>query len=346
MSGSELNKSGPLRHTEGAVGGQPQCGPVMITIDESHISHKAIPHGIALANALGADVVLMRVLEPSARNGKLTDPVEWQLLRQQACSQLETLAARWNNETGHLKTQIQEGRPSEQICRWAREHHVSFTVLCSHGGGRASGQEIGRTARCIIECASSSILLVPAMAEEKNSVRYHKIFVPLDGSSRAESALPVALRLAEAQRAEVILVHAVPEPELTEIGPLEAEDIELRARLLRRNELVAQAYLGRIRAPLAGKWVPVQILLLCSGDARHLLVRAVADQKADLVVMASHGHGGHTDVPVGSVAAHMIAQMTVPMLLVRNHAAASRAGDTAIGSPFVPNFQHTARTAA
>jgi len=323
-----------------------RCSRVMIAIDESDVSQKAIPYGIAVANALGTDVVLIRVLEPSERNGKLTDPVEWQLLRQQVAGQLEALAGQQSSEVGCVATQLQEGRPSDQICRWAREHNVGLTVLCSQGSGRTDGQGLGRTARRVIECAKGSILLVPAMIEERNPVRYHRIFVPLDGSSRAESALPVALRLAEAQSAEIVLIHAIPEPEFTEIGPLEADDIELRARLLCRNERVAQSYLGRVRAQLASRCVPVQVLILRGGDARHLLMRAITDQKADLVVMASHGRGGYMDVPVGSVASHMIARMPVPVLLVRNHTITNRTGNTTIGGSLMPKSPPTARTAA
>ncbi|RME69116.1 MAG: hypothetical protein D6782_00210, partial [Alphaproteobacteria bacterium] len=37
------------------------------------------------------------------------------------------------------------------------------------------------------------------------------------------------------------------------------------------------------------------------GDPRHLLVRALSDERADLMVLASHGHSGHLDVGTGSV---------------------------------------------
>ena len=345
MIGPELNNSPQREDFARSRAAGLRCNDVLIAIDESHISQKAIPYGIAVANALGAGVVLLRILEPGERNGKLTDPVEWQLLRQQARSQIETLAGRQSHEIEYVETEIQEGRPSDQICRWARDHNVSLTVICSQGGGRANAQELGRTARCVIEHAHGSVLLVPATVEERESVHYHRIFVPLDGSSRAETALPVALRLAEAQPAEIFLVHAVPEPELTEVGPLEAEDIELRARLLRRNERVARSYLDRVRARLAGKSVPVQILLLCGGDARHLLMRAFMDQRADLVVMASHGHGSHMDVPLGGVASHMIAQTPVPLLLVRNHIVSDKTRGAGIGA-FAPKPQYASRTAA
>ena len=95
---------------------------------------------------------------------------------------------------------------------------------------------------------------------------------------------------------------------------------------MRRNERVAQDYLDRLRAHIDSKDVTVRILLLRGGDVRHTLMRAVMDQKADLVVMASHGQSGHMDVAAGSVATHLISHTPVPLLLVRSPAIASNGG--------------------
>ena len=336
----------PATVTNGPPGTPPACNRVMIAVDDSDTSRRAIPHGLAVARALGAAVVLLQVVEPNREIGGPVDPLEWNLVRQRVRSHVEALAAQQGKWDQKIEAEVQEGRPSDQICQWARAHHVGLTVLCSQGGGAANGTELGRTARRVIECAPSSILLVPATAKERASTRLRRILVPLDGSSRAESALPVALRLAEAEDAKIVLVHAVPEAELTEIGPLEPGDLELRTQLLQRNERIAKAYLGRVRTRISGKQIPVTVNLLKRGDVRHLLMRAMADEQPDLVVMASHGHSGHTDVPVGSVASHVLAQASIPVLLVRNHATISRTGGNAISRPFVIDPRHIARVAA
>ena len=322
----------PNARVESVVASRPRCRRVMVAVDESHLSQKAIPHGVAIANALNVELILLRVLESRQRNGSPSDPVEWHLLREQARSHIEDLAQQQVDQVKHIETRVVEGRPADQICRWAREHQVDLTVLCTHDGGGANERDMGRTVRRIVDCAPSSVLLVPAGVEESRGVRYRRILVPLDGSSRAESALPIALCLAEAQGAELILVHAIPEPELTEIEPPEPEDVELRARVLRRNERVAQDYLGRISAHIDSKAVPVRTVVLRSGDARHLLMRAVVDQNADLIVLASHGHSGHMDVASGSVATHLISHTPIPLLLVRSHANASGGGGDSCAS--------------
>jgi nucleotide-binding universal stress UspA family protein len=163
------------------------------------------------------------------------------------------------------------------------------------------------------------VLLIPPSAPEARIVHYRRLLVPLDGSSRAESTLPLALRLAKAEGAELLLAHVVPVPELTEVGPLEAGDLELRGQLVRRNERVAHDYLDRIRARVVKGGISARALVLCDGDVRSRLARAIVDEAVDLVVLSAQGRSGHSDVPFGSVAAYLIAHAVAPLLIMCRH---------------------------
>jgi nucleotide-binding universal stress UspA family protein len=136
--------------------------------------------------------------------------------------------------------------------------------------------------------------------------------------------LPLARRLAEAHDAELILAHVVPAPELTEVGPLDAEDLELRERLLRRNERVAGEYLDRLRARLAETGARVRSLVLRGGDARSRLARAIEREGVDLVVLSAQGHSARADVPLGNVTAYLVAHAVAPLLIVRRAAAVAK----------------------
>lgn len=340
-------KNSRTEHKRGKVGSptgirRPRWRHVMVAIDGSDISLQAISHGIAIANALGARLTLAHILEPSERRDSLTDPVEWYLRRQRARGRIEELAQQHASEIEHIETRIEDGRPGEQICRLARENQIDLTVMCMRGEGRTSDLGMGQTAQWVVDHAPGSVMLVPGSGGGHRHVQYRRIVVPLDGSSRAESALPVALRLTEAENAKIFLVHAVPRPELTETGPPEPEDKELRARVSKRNERVAQAYLGSVGARTSCPTASLKTLLLRDGDSRHLLMRAIGNENVDLVVMASHGHGGHADVAVGSVASHLLTHTTVPILLVRNRARTMSAGR----APQRPTYLTQSRFAA
>lgn len=170
--------------------------------------------------------------------------------------------------------------------------------------------------RRVLENTDGSLLVVPAVAETLNA-QYRRIMVPLDGSPIAESALPIAVRLAADQGAELALVHATPRFDFIHGGPPDVQDIELQNRLSRRGKRAASDYLARIKESLSASDVSVDTVILEEGDVRRRLVEAVSSQAADLLVISSHGQSGHADVPAGHVSHYMLAHVGIPVLMVR-----------------------------
>lgn len=285
-------------------------------IDPLGFAEKVIPHALAIAAALGSPVTFLRVVEAKPTHTVPPDPVEWDIRRREAQDEVEKLADERRPEVRNLDTQVIEGEAAEQISHWVHDHGVELTVLCTHGESGVTEWGLGSTAQKLMDRVHGSLLLIPCTSATSRVVHYRRILVPLDGSSHAESVLPLAIRLAHAQSAELIFVHVVPIPELTEIGPLENEAVELRERLIQRNERVGQEYLDRIRARVAAG-LSVRTLLLRGTDARTGLGRAIAEEAPDLVVLAAHGRARRSDVPFGSVAAYLVSHAVVPLLIVR-----------------------------
>jgi len=298
---------------------------IVACFDGSEFGERVLPHALAMAKGLGAPLSLLRVLEGGGPGAAPLDPLDWNLHREEARSYLEGLVEPDERAGGAIEAEVIEGPAAEQICLWARHHDVDLTVLCTHGVSGQTEWSLASTARKLVDRVPGSILLVPATAAPGERIaRYRRILVPLDGSARAESVLPLAARLAAAHDAELLLAHVVPAPELTEIGPLDAEDLELRERLLRRNERVANEYLDRLRARLAASDLSLRVLVLRGGDARSRLARLIADEAVDLVILSAHGRSGHSDVPLGSVTAYLITHAATPTLVVRSRSDSAR----------------------
>ena len=287
-------------------------------VDASGFAEKVVPHALTVAAALGSPVTFLRVLEAKPAHAVPVDPIEWDIRLREAKNDVERLAEGRRRENEHIEAEVIEGGAAEQISLWVRNHDVELTALCTHGDSGVTEWGLGSTAQKLVDRVDGSILLIPSSYTTADPVRYHRLLVPLDGSSHAESVLPRAIRLARAEHAELVLVHVVPIPELTEAGPLENEAIELREKLIRRNERVGQEYLDRIRARLSGGF-SIRTLLLRGADVRTGLIRAIAEEAPDLVLIAAHGRARRWDVPFGSVAAYLIAHATVPLLIVRRH---------------------------
>ncbi len=155
---------------------------------------------------------------------------------------------------------------------------------------------------------------------------FTRIFVPLDGSQRAEQALPVAARIARNTGGTVVLARVVniapdlnPYFVLPPAGPpgLAVEVLD-----------AAKDYLTQVaRLDVLAGINPVTVVL--TGLAAHELLDEIEAQKADLVVMSSHGRTGLSRWVLGSVAQHVARHAKVPVLVLRENLPLMGAIDTA-----------------
>ena len=298
-------------------------GRVVACVDTSEVSRKVIPHAVVLANAVRAPLTVLHVLEIEPTAGIPADPVEWDIRRHSAHDHAMRVVRSHGGDVAEIDVRIIEGQPAEQICLWARSHKAGATVIGTRSNEGAPAWQLGDTARRLLDQASGMLLLVPATVADVPIVHYRRLLVPLDGSCQAESALPLAMRIAEAEDAELLLVHVVPVPELTEVGPLEAADIRLRQDVISRNEQVARQYLDRIRALVEERGIGARNLLLCDGDVRNQLTRLVVEESVDLVVLSAHGRTARADVSCGSIASYLVTHAQAPLLLKLNGTLAS-----------------------
>jgi nucleotide-binding universal stress UspA family protein len=148
---------------------------------------------------------------------------------------------------------------------------------------------------------------------------FKRILVPLDGSERAERAIPVAARLARASQGTVLLGQAVQmQMAMTPYGEL---PMDVQQGALKARAAVAAEYLASVtkRAELAG--VPVETTVR-EGPAAWEMLAAAQEQEADLIVICSHGHTGFKRWVLGSVAQHIARHAQTPVLILREQDAA------------------------
>lgn len=266
-------------------------------------------HAEAVAAALGQPLTIARVIDPIP-SGAPADPVDWHLRALELRTELEGIKASEAPRTQlDIRVAVLDGYQARHLPRWAASQALDLLVLST-----SDHEWAGLLLRPSASERAPSLLAVPAATYGDASPRYARILVPLDGSVRAESALPLAIRLAHVHDAELLLVHAVPPLELTGVEPLSSDDLDLRQRVRRRNEGVARAYLERVHAHVGDAGRCARIIVAGDGDVRRHLTDVITREQADLVVLCAHGHGGSDDT-CGSVAAYLIAHGTVPLIV-------------------------------
>jgi nucleotide-binding universal stress UspA family protein len=281
-----------------------------------------MPHAVALAKAFGAKLTVLHALEPpnDQPGTTQTDPLGWEVQRSEARRHLAAVESEHTTTDLPVGTEVLEGRPAEEIRSWVACHGVDLTVLASHGTSGWTEWNLASTARKLIEGTPGSIFLVPAWSVQeppKREITYQRILVPLDGSSRAEGVLPAALSLARAHGAELVLLHVVPMPERACPCPLDTDEYDLEQRFVDRNTRAAEIYLENVRKRLTDDSAQARTLVVADGDVRDEIMRRVAGDHVDLIVLSGHGRGGRSEVPFGSVASFLLEHTIVPLLVIR-----------------------------
>ncbi len=293
-----------------------------ICVDRSPLSDRVVPHAVALAKVFDAELTVLNAVEPSHERPETTptDPLEWEMLRTAARKHIAALQSEHGTAEMPLGIEVLEGHPAEEIRDWVNCHDVDLTVLSSHGASGRTEWSLAGTARKLIEGIFGSVFLVPASSVQESIARevtYERIIVPLDGSPRAECALPAAVSVARAHGSELLLLHVVPKPESSCPCPLSEEDSQLEQRLVERNTRAAETYLEGVRKHLAIDSVRVRTLVAVDGDVRDEILRRIVEDHIDLVVISGHGSGGRAEFPFGSVASFLLEHTTAPLLVIR-----------------------------
>ena len=145
---------------------------------------------------------------------------------------------------------------------------------------------------------------------------FRRILVPLDGSSLAERAIPLATALAEKFGSEILLLRVLDIPKPT--PPTSHLEVTIgwvrEARAQAHEE--AQSYLDAQQQEVYRQGIKVRALMRDRSPAEDIL-QVASSEKIDLIVMSAHGQGGLARWTFGSVADKVARHSPCPVLLVR-----------------------------
>ena len=143
----------------------------------------------------------------------------------------------------------------------------------------------------------------------KQSQRVRKIIVPLDFSSSSQSTIDYASMIAERFAATLILVHVI------ESLPYSITDTFQIVEHRRALETLASSLLRNLSDDLRARNLDVKTRLVWGNPSREILVKA-RREKADLIVMGTHGRSGLPHMVMGSVAEKTVRLARIPVLTV------------------------------
>ena len=151
---------------------------------------------------------------------------------------------------------------------------------------------------------------------------FQKILLPLDGSPKAERAIPTTIKLAKNLGSEVILLRVleIPMPSIENPPAVMQQWIDDTTRLAEEE---AATYLAELAERFRAYDIPVETVI--RGKVPYEDILDVArEYDVDVIIMSPHGRGyqdeGIDCWTFGSVADKIVRRSPCPVLLVRGEA--------------------------
>ncbi|MCE7059408.1 universal stress protein [Dyadobacter sp. CY343] len=144
------------------------------------------------------------------------------------------------------------------------------------------------------------------------------ILVPCDFSKASEQALRFAIEIATLSQGEVTVLHVINLTpnyiETLETNPYYVDSMSILAELKRQ----AAADFDELRQKVDTGNIPVK-LAIEQGLFNHAILKSIHKQHADLVVMATNGTSGLSEILVGSNTEKIVRSSPVPVFAVHKN---------------------------
>ena len=281
---------------------------ILVPLDGSPEARAALPYAAALATP-GTEIILLTVTRSSGDADA-------------ARADLETAAQRLRVAGQMVRTEVVVGNPARRIVDAAADLRPEVIVMASHGRGALGRLIYGSVADQVGRESPVPVMVVRTRQLAPGPVGITRLVVPLDGSPRAEAALPVATAISRRLGTPISLLRVVDPAVLMPpaVGMGEAIPFEIYDEAEKELELEARRYLETMAQTLREQGLPVAISVPMGPAASSI---EEATSLGDVLVLSSHERTGVRRWLLGSVAEKLSREDESPVILVpaRDHVA-------------------------
>lgn len=290
---------------------------ILVPLDGSDLAAQALPHAALQAHTFGAQILLLRVVEPMPASA-----AEWMVaselttVQKNAESYLAGVAGCLNEDGLQVVYHTRQGPPAETILAFASEQDIDVIAMSTHGRSGIGRWVYGSVADKVLRGSTAPVFLirVSEATPPTDVSSYRRFLVPLDGSELAELALPYAETWSKAFDAEVILLRVPTLPAYVSLGP---DASMLVPALLSEAYDEADAYIANAVRKLKAKGLAAYKAAVEPGAIADTIIDYAHDAGVDCIVMSTHGRSGLGRWVYGSVADRVLRGAGVPVLLIR-----------------------------
>lgn len=297
---------------------------LLVPLDGSGPGERGLPLAGQLSKATGASVHLVHVHLPYEPDQLLSNTsFQWEGLdldeydarhKEDESAYLTDVESRFTKLGVLAHAELLYGPPIvDELESYAAKAETDLVVMSSHGRSGVRRVWFGSVADEMIRRSNLPVIVIQRgrgadVSGDGPSVGH--ILVPLDGSRLGEQVLGPATDLAGATGARITLAHVLSAQ--TTFG------LPISPRLRHGSELDRmRTYLEERAEAIAADGLDVDVHLAPGRTPAREITAMASLLEADLIAMATHGHGGVKRAVVGSVADRVIRECALPLLVMR-----------------------------
>lgn len=279
---------------------------ILVPLDGSLLSQRALEPAVALADQTGATLLLVRAPVADTLSFAVSEAGQAEL-RREVLTYLDSIRASTERPNLSPTTQLIEGDVASAIIDVAVSQQVDLIIMSTHGYSGLTRWVLGSVTEKVLRSAPCPVLAV------RVARRPQKILITLDGSELSEGALEPGLSLAQGLGADAILLRTV--PQLT-LPASNADERDLNQQ--QQHDLIeeAEAYLQARSVSYTRSGVAIKTEVSI-GPAAEKILEYIEVFGIDLIVMATHGRTGLKRWVYGSVTAKVLRGVSCSMVVIR-----------------------------
>ncbi len=298
---------------------------IVVPLDGSAVALQVMPYATALAKATDAKLELLEAVTvyPTAMTlPEATPPIEdleeyQKDRRKEAKARLDGIAKTERKRGLKVDVLVAEAHPAEAVIAAGEREPDSLIAISTHGRSGIGRWVLGSVTDKVVRHATVPTLVVRARNDTVTSTtpKVKLVILPLDGSTKSETAIPHAIGMAKAMKTGISLVRAISPmaygDAFADYVPTMYDDLTAEAEKDVREYLAFQAKCIREQG------VTDVSVHTPDGYAATAILDEAGDTGENVVVMATHGRSGVGRWVLGSVADRVVRHSAGPVLVVR-----------------------------
>lgn len=283
---------------------------LLLSSDGSAFSEGAVREAIKLAKTCSSRLLAVSVIETNPEYETIA-PKLVEKAEKETRSHLESVKDRAAKEGVDCEIIARQGEePYKYIIEEAEKNKVEMIIMGRRGRTGLKRLMMGSETARVIGHAPCKVLVVPRAAQ----IDFKNIVVASDGSKCSDAAVREAISISKRRGSNLIAVSVVPSESAS---PFDIVHSEMQKGAIIDKELEEAEKIVKNVKSLAEENGLKAKGFVYSGIPYDAVLEIAKDEKADLIVVGSHGRTGLSRLLMGSVTERVIGLAECAVLVVK-----------------------------